>query len=88
LFFEVIEGLVAVEHPDRLLGEYFSGVFAGSAAGGVGGEPVYFVPFLLGEAQVEAVESGFFGLAGLGLNVLIHGINVLITKVFNQNIYI
>jgi hypothetical protein len=77
LFFEVVKGLVAVEYPDRFLGEHFSGVFAGAAAGRIGGEPVDLVPFLLGEAEVEPAES-----------VLIHGMNVLIIKLFNQNIYI
>lgn len=69
LFFEVVEGLVAVEYPDRFLGEHFSGVFAGAAAGGIGGEPVDLVPFRLCETQVEATEPGFFG----GLRVLFHG---------------
>jgi hypothetical protein len=60
LFFEVVKRLVAVEYSDRLLGEHFSGVFAGAAAGGIGGKPVYFIPFLLGKAKIEPAESGFF----------------------------
>ena len=91
LFFEVVKGLVAIEYPDWFLGEHFSGIFAGAAAGGIGGEPVDLVPFLLGEAQVETAESGFSGVGGTGVRVFIvsiHGINVLIIKLFNQNIYI
>jgi hypothetical protein len=71
LVFEVVKGLVAVEYPDRFLGEHFSGIFAGAATGGIGGEPVDLVPFVLGETEVEPAESEFFdffreeGLPGL-----------------------
>lgn len=61
LFFEGIEGLVAVEDPDRFAGKDFPCVFADAAAGGACGELVDIVPFLLGEPDVEAAGTGYFG---------------------------
>jgi hypothetical protein len=68
LLFECVEGLIAVEDADWFPGKDFAGVVADVAAGGARGELVDIVPFLFGEADVEAAEAGVFGGG-----VIIHG---------------
>ncbi|WP_431210914.1 hypothetical protein ACQ86N_33930 [Puia sp. P3] len=59
LFFECVEGLIAVKDADRFAGKHFAGVVADAAAGGTCGQMVDLVPFLFGEADVEAAEPEF-----------------------------
>jgi len=58
MFLEPVKGLVAIEGPDGLIGKDLSGVVADAAAGGIGCELLDLIPFLLGQADVEAAKPG------------------------------